>query len=117
MIPIEILKDSPRFQKFTHENFDKERILNLDLLDEVCDRARINSEALKRKVKVKYKIKVNHKQFRVSNLVLRKAHPYQIENKLSPKWTGPYRVIKVLGNRAYQLETLDGGPSPEPEMG
>jgi len=27
--------------------------------------------------------------------------PYQLESKLSPKWTGSYRVVEVLGNGAY----------------
>jgi len=39
---------------------------------------------------------------------MRKAHPYQLENKLSPEWTGPFRVIEVLENGAYKLETLEG---------
>jgi len=43
---------------------------------------------------------------------MRKAHPYQLENKLSPKWTGPFRVTKELGNKAYKLETLEGGTIP-----
>jgi len=45
-------------------------------------------------------------------MVMRKAHLYQLENKLSPKWTGPFRVVKVLGNGAYKLETLEGGAIP-----
>lgn len=41
-----------------------------------------------------------------------KVHPYQLENRLSPKWTGLYRVVEVLGNGGYRLETLEGGPIP-----
>jgi len=43
---------------------------------------------------------------------MRKAHPYQLEDKLSPKWTGPFRVTEALGNGAYRLETLEGGTIP-----
>ena len=43
---------------------------------------------------------------------MRKAHPYELENKLSPKWTGPFRVTDAKGNGSYSLETLDGGPIP-----
>ena len=43
---------------------------------------------------------------------MRKAHPYQLENKLSPKWTDPFRVVEALGNGAYRLETLEGGAVP-----
>ena len=43
---------------------------------------------------------------------MRKAHPYQLENKLPPKWTGPFRVIEALGNGAYRLETLEDEAIP-----
>ena len=51
-------------------------------------------------------------QFKVFDLVMRKAHPYQLENKLFPKWTVPFRIIEVFGNEAYKLETLEGGAIP-----
>jgi len=38
--------------------------------------------------------------------------PYQLESKLSPKWTRPYQAVEVPGNGAHMLETLEGGPSP-----
>ena len=43
---------------------------------------------------------------------MRKAHQYEMENKLSPKWTGPFRITEALGNGAYGLETLEGGAIP-----
>ena len=43
---------------------------------------------------------------------MREAHPYQLENKLSSKWTGPFRVIKVLRNGVYKLKTLEDGMIP-----
>jgi len=43
---------------------------------------------------------------------MRKAHPYQLENKLSPKWTGPFRIIEEFENGTYKLETLEGGAIP-----
>lgn len=76
MIPVGILEDSPRFWKLTPENSDKERIISLDLLEEVRDQAHINSEAQKRRIEVKYKTKVYHRQFKVFDPVLWKAHPY-----------------------------------------
>jgi len=91
---------------------NEERKVNLDLLDEVREKARIKAEALKRKVEYKYNSKLRPRQFQVANLVMRKAHPYQLENKLSPKWTGPFKVIEALGNGAYRHETLEGGAIP-----
>jgi len=43
---------------------------------------------------------------------MQKDHPYQLENKLSLKWTGPFRVTEALGNGAYRLEILEEGAIP-----
>jgi len=94
------------------EEFNEERKVNLDLLDKVREEARIKAEALKRRVEYKQKSKLRPRQFQVADLVMRKAHPYQLKNKLFPKWTDPFCVIEVLGNEAYKLETLEGGTIP-----
>ena len=86
--------------------------MNLDLLDEVREQACINSETLKRRVELKQNTKLKPRQFRVADLVMRKAHPYQLENKLSSKWIGPFRVMEALRNEAYMLETLEGEAIP-----
>jgi len=112
MIPVEIQENSPRFQNFVVEESNEERKVNLDLLDEVREKTRVKSEALKRRVKYKYNSKLRPQQFQVADVVMRKAHPYQLENKLSPKWTDPFRVMEALGNGAYRLETLEGGAIP-----
>jgi len=112
MIPVEIQESSPRFQSFVAEESNEERKVNLDLLDEAKEEARIKVEALKRRMKHNHSSKLRRRQFQVTDLVMRKAHPYQQENKLSPKWTGPFRVTEVLGNGAYRLETLEGGAIP-----
>ena len=86
--------------------------MNLDLLDEVREEARIKAKELKRRVEHQYNSKIKPRQFQVADLVMRKAHPYELENKLSPKWTGPFRVTEALGNGTYRLETLEGGVIP-----
>ena len=112
MIPVEIQENSPRFQNFVAEDSNEERKVYLDLLDEVREEARIKAEALKKRVEYKYNSKMRPRQFQVADLVMRKAHPYQLENKLSPKCTGPFRVTEELGNGAYMLETLEGDAIP-----
>jgi len=88
------------------EESNKERRVNLDLLDEAREEARIKVEAVKRRVEHQYSSKVKPWQFQVGDLVMRKAHPYELENKLSPKWTGPFRITEAKGNGSYKLETL-----------
>ena len=100
------------FQNFVVEESNEERKVNLDLLDEVREEARIKVEALKRRVEYKYNSKLRPRQFQVADLVMRKAHPYHLENKQYPKWTDPFKVTEALGNGAYRLETLEGGAIP-----
>jgi len=101
MIPVEIHESSPRFLSFVAEESNEKRKVNLDLLDEAREEARIEAEAVKRRVEHQYNSKVKLRQFQVGDLVMRKAHPYELENKLSPK-----------GKGSYNLETLEGGPIP-----
>ena len=112
MIPVEIQESSPRFLNFVDEQSNEERKVNLDLLDEVREEARVSAEAVKRRVERRHNSKVRSRQFQEGNLVMRKAHQYEMENKLSPKWTGPFRVVETLENGAYRLKTLDGGAIP-----
>ena len=112
MIPVEIQENSPCFHNFVVEESNEERKVNLDLLDEVREKARIKAEAFRRRVEYKYSSKLRPRQFQVADLVMRKAHPYQLENKLSPKWTGPFIITEALGNGAYRLKTLEGGAIP-----
>ena len=58
MIPVEIQESSPRFLNFVAEESNEERKVNLDLLDEVWEEARIKVEALKRRVEYKYSLKL-----------------------------------------------------------
>jgi len=109
MIPIEIHESSPRFLSFVAEESNEEKKVNLDLLDEAREEARIKAEVVKRRVEHQYNSKVKPRQLQVGDLVMRKAHPYELENKLSPKWTGPFRVTEAKGNGSYNLETLEGG--------
>ena len=60
MITVEIQENSPRFQNFVVEESNEERKVNLDLLNEVREKARIKAEALKRRVEYKYSSKLRH---------------------------------------------------------
>jgi len=75
MIPVEIQENSPRFQNFVVEDSHEERKVNLDLLDEVREEARIKARALKRRVEYKYSSKPRPRQFQVADLVMRTSRP------------------------------------------
>ena len=58
MIPVEIHESSPRFQNFVVEESNEERRVNLDLLEEAREEARIKAKATKRRVERQYSSKV-----------------------------------------------------------
>jgi len=63
MIPAEIQENSPHFHNFVAEESNEERKVNVDLLDDVREEARIKVEALKRRVEYKYNSKLRPPQF------------------------------------------------------
>ena len=65
MIPVEIHESSPHFLSFVAEESNEERKVNLDLLDEAREEARIKAEAVKRRVEHQYSSKVKPRQFQV----------------------------------------------------
>jgi len=58
MILVEIPESSPHFLNFVAEESNEERKVNLHLLDEVKEEARIKAEALKRRVEYKHNSKL-----------------------------------------------------------
>jgi len=94
------------------EDSNEERRMNLDLLDEIREEARVKVGAVKRRLERRHNSRIKPRQFRDGDLVMRKAHQHEMENKLSPKWTRPFRITEVLGNGAYRLETLEGEAIP-----
>jgi len=84
---------------------------NLDVLDEIRELARITGEATKRRVERRYQTKVVPRDFKVDDLVLRRAHMTEVKDE-SPKWVGPFRIREVLLGGEYRMETLDGTSIP-----
>ena len=52
--------------------------------------------------------RVHARCFEEGDLVLRRVQSAKGTNKLSPKWEGPYRVVRVTRPGAVRLETGDG---------
>ena len=73
MIPVEIHEISPRFLGFVAEESNEERRVNLDLINEAREEAKIKAEAVKRRVERQYRSKVKLQQFQIGDLVMRKA--------------------------------------------
>ena len=52
--------------------------------------------------------RVHTLSFEEGDLVLRRVQSAKGTNKLTPKWEGPYRVVRVTRPGAVRLETGDG---------
>nr|KYP41363.1 hypothetical protein KK1_037267 [Cajanus cajan] len=69
MISVEIGEPSLRQQQFNEQTNDEALNVELDLIDEVRDRALINMEACRARVARKHKTKVKPREFQPGDLV------------------------------------------------
>ncbi|XP_057452735.1 uncharacterized protein LOC130744576 [Lotus japonicus] len=111
MLPVEINNSSwrtaPQFEGQNPSNMAVE----LDLLSETRDEARIRKSAMKQRAAAKYDTKVRPRAMQEGDLVLKKRTG-NTGNKLDSIWEGPYRILKVSGKGGYHLESLDGRRVP-----
>ncbi|KAH9729832.1 Ribonuclease H [Citrus sinensis] len=85
--------------------------LNLDLLTEKREQAAGRSAIYQQRVARYYNQKVNIRQFKVGDWVLRKVNQNtkdSTQGVLGPNWEGPYRVKQLVGPGAYKLVRMDG---------
>nr|KYP68215.1 Transposon Ty3-I Gag-Pol polyprotein [Cajanus cajan] len=102
-------------QVFDTEQNAKELAADLDLVDELRDKAQIHAEACKLRASRRYNTRVRPRSFRTGDLVWRllgEARKDTSDGKLAPTWGGPFRVTEDLKNGAYMLEELSGKPIP-----
>ncbi|XP_072066606.1 uncharacterized protein [Arachis hypogaea] len=114
MIPVEISQFSLRTEMADHTTKDIARQSELDLV-EVRSSTAIKHLAMQQHIARRYNKRLHPRSFQVNDLVLRKteqARRPSTHGKLAANWEGPYRVIEVIGNGAYRLQTLDGKDLP-----
>nr|KYP36351.1 Retrovirus-related Pol polyprotein from transposon 17.6 [Cajanus cajan] len=115
MIPVEVGETSLKRKVFNGEQNAQELAVDLDLVDELRDEARIHEEACKLRASRRYNTRVKPRSFRAGDLVWRllgEARKNTTDGKLAPTWDGPFRVTEDLENGAYRLEELSGKPIP-----
>ncbi|XP_050876762.1 uncharacterized protein LOC127080495 [Lathyrus oleraceus] len=113
---VEIYLQSIRIQR--HHEIPSESYWNM-MLDELVDLddERLNAlQLLKRQKKIvenSYNKKIKVKTFSPEDLVWKVILPMDWKDrtlgKLSPKWEGPFQILQVFSNGAYEIEELSRG--------
>ena len=83
---------------------------DLDLIEELRERAKIKEAAVKRRAMKRLNAKVKLRDFKEGDLVWRMrtdARKDSRHGKLASNWEGSFRVLENLQNGAIRLETLE----------
>ena len=111
VIPVEIGINSIRVSHYDQGHNEANLRVNLDLLEEIREKAVTKAAARQSVVAQYYNQKVKPKVFEEGDLVLRHYRASRSvgeHRKLSPTWEGPYLISSVVGKGAYRLQTLEG---------
>ena len=108
---MELTYGSPRV--LAYDEIEKEQLRQDDatLLEEDRLRATMGAACYQEALCCYHSRMVHARSFEEGDLVLRRIQSAKNSNKLTPKWEGPYRVIRVTRPGAVRLETKDGIPA------
>nr|KYP75018.1 Retrotransposable element Tf2 [Cajanus cajan] len=115
MIPVEIREPSFRRAHLDEPNNKAELRVNLDVVEDVRDRAQVVAEATKQRYKRRFDSKVKPRELREGDLVWRatgEARKDPRQGKFALNWDRPFRIRHNLNNGAFKLEYLSGEPIP-----
>ena len=89
---------------------------NIDEVTDKCLRALKEIENDKLRVARACNKKMKGKSFQVGELVWKTILPLGTKSnkfgKWSPSWEGPYKIIKVISENSYMMETVQGERLP-----
>ena len=118
-MPVEVNLDAYRLAKQNNLSAVDYHNLMMDNIDEVSDKwlqALKEIEKDKLRVARAYNKKVRTKSFQVGELVRKTILPLGTKSnkfgKWSPSWEGPYKIVKVIFENSYMVETLQGERLP-----
>ncbi|XP_020977986.1 uncharacterized protein LOC110271420 [Arachis ipaensis] len=116
LIPVEVGIPTLRVELYNEQQNINVRNAELDLAEEDREIAAIKQRAQKKLAERKHNKRVVPRTFVESDLVLKRTEEARrppAHGKLAANWECPFRVVKVLGMGAYQLQTLQGNTIPE----
>ena len=107
VLPTELIYGSPRV--LAYDELEQEQLQQDDatLLAEDRILAAVRVACYQQALHRYHSCKVHARSLEEDDLVLRRVQSAKNTNKLTPKWEGPYRVIRVARLGAVRLETED----------
>jgi hypothetical protein len=119
ILPVEVNMGAYRLAKKNDLDVIVYHNLMMDNIDEITDeRMRALKEIEKDKARVAraYTKKVRPKSFQGGELVWKTILPLGTKDimfgKWSPCWEGPYKIVKVIAENSYMMESLQGTRLP-----
>ncbi|XP_016205400.1 uncharacterized protein LOC107645794 [Arachis ipaensis] len=113
LIPVEVGVPTLRADLYDEQHNINTINAELDLAEENWEITVIKQRAQKQLAERRHNKKVVPRTFEEGDLVLRRTEEARrppSHGKLAANWEGPFRVSRVLGMGAYQLQTLQGNP-------
>ncbi|KAJ7942875.1 Rve domain-containing protein [Quillaja saponaria] len=114
VIPVEIGISSPRLETYSEESNETEIRSNLDLLEEVREKARLHQIVHQQTTARHFNDKVKLRPLQVGDLVLRlnQFKSRSSEGKLKESWEGSYQISNIVGPGAYKIRIEAGKVLP-----
>ncbi|CAA7047599.1 unnamed protein product, partial [Microthlaspi erraticum] len=115
VVPSEVTVKTIRTEHLQYQENEELMKLDLDLLDEKRETARIQNWCYQQDIARRYNKNVRTRTFQVGEWVLRRVFQNTMERgagKLGPTWEGPYKITEVRGSGAYKLQDKDGKNQP-----
>ena len=107
-IPTKLIYGSPRVLAYDEVAQDQHWRDNAVLLEENRLRAATRVACYEQALRRYHSRMIHARCFEEGDLVLRRVQSTKGTNKLTPKWEGPYRVVRVTKPGTVRLETGDG---------
>nr|AAP05806.1 putative GAG-POL precursor [Oryza sativa Japonica Group]AAT76358.1 putative GAG-POL precursor [Oryza sativa Japonica Group] len=107
MFPGELRHQSTRVQKHSDENQEKQRDIDVNLLEEHRERVAVRAASYQQALRRYHEKRIRACILSIGDYVLRRVQTQAGQNKLSPKWEGPYTITQVLRPGAFKIADGD----------
>nr|CAJ86273.1 H0901F07.10 [Oryza sativa] len=102
----ELQHQSTRVQKHSDENQEEQRDIDVNLLEEHRERVAVQAASYQQTLRRYHEKRIRARILSIGDYVLRRVQSQAGQNKLSPKWEGPYTITQVLRPGAFKI--VDG---------